>query len=56
MAREKAREAVINLLMFFSLKRKKMTKAPNIVDKPAMVETSKAPIISISSPLNYMNA
>ena len=39
----------------YVLNLKNITKAPNIVDKPAMVETSKAPIISILSPLNYMN-
>ena len=53
--KEKARDAVINLFTFSSLNLKNITKAPNIVDKPAMVETSKAPIISILSPLNYMN-
>ena len=55
MAREKDSDTVINLFMFFSFHLKKITREPNIVDNPAMVETSKAPIISILSPVNYMN-
>ena len=46
-ARENANDAVINLLIFFSWNLKKITSDPSIVDKPAMVDISKAPIISI---------
>ncbi len=55
MAKEKASDAVINFLTFRSLNLKNMTNPPAKVDNPAMVDTSKAPIISILSPLNYMN-
>ena len=41
MAREKAKDVVINLLIFFSLNLKKITNEPNIVDNPAMVELVK---------------
>jgi len=52
---EKLKHIVINLLIFSFLILKKIINAPIIVENPAMVETSKGPIISMISPLQFMN-
>ena len=50
-AKENAKEKVINLLILFSLNLKNITKAPIIVDKPAIVEISKDIANCILSPI-----
>ena len=54
-ASEKLKQNEINLFICDSLNFKKITKLPKTVDKPAMVEISKGPIISMQSPLYNMN-
>ena len=46
------RQKVINLSIFLILKN--ITKPPITVERPAIVEISKAFIICIISPINYM--
>ena len=53
--KDKLRQNVINLLIFSFLKRKKMTKDPSTVDKPAMVDTKNGPQRFILSPINHMS-
>lgn len=54
MAMEKLRQKVINLLICFVLIFRKITNAPSVVERPAIVEMSKGIKICIASPIKYM--
>ena len=54
MAIEKERQKLINLFKFFSFILKNIGIAPINVDNPAIVDIISGPIISITSPPNYM--